>query len=83
LILGELVERCRLNVRTLPRIESIENNPQGYTTKIIFEALDFDIYDESSNKELLTKTHFEYKIKKNLRTNIKFRLNEKLKKIHL
>lgn len=39
----ELVEKCKLNVRTLQRIESGEVNPRSYTVKIIFEALDFDI----------------------------------------
>lgn len=39
----ELVEKCKLNVRTLQRIESGEVNPRSYTVKIIFEALDSDI----------------------------------------
>ena len=41
----ELVEKCKLNVRTLQRIESGEVMPRGYTLRIIFEELDFEISD--------------------------------------
>jgi transcriptional regulator with XRE-family HTH domain len=43
----ELVEKCNLNVRTLQRIESGEVTPRSYTIKIIFSALDTNIYDSS------------------------------------
>ena len=43
----ELVEKCNLNVRTLQRIESGEVTPRTYTVKIIFSALDCNIYDSS------------------------------------
>lgn len=38
----ELVEQCKLSVRTLQRIESGEVTPRSYTLKIIFAALDFN-----------------------------------------
>lgn len=38
----ELVEKCKLSVRTLQRIEAGEVEPRSYTVKIILEALDFD-----------------------------------------
>lgn len=43
----ELVQKCNLSVRTLQRIESGEVTPRSYTIRIIFAALDFDIYDSS------------------------------------
>jgi len=41
----ELVEKCNLSVRTLQRIESGEVEPRSYTIKVIFEALDYTVYD--------------------------------------
>lgn len=55
----ELVEKCNLNVRTLQRIESGEVTPRSYTIKVIFAALDCNIYGSSesiSNK--FSKTEF-------------------------
>lgn len=50
----DLVEKCKLSVRTLQRIESGEVEPRSYTVKLIFSALDFNINDEllttNSNK---------------------------------
>jgi len=46
----ELVAICNLNVRTLQRIESGEVTPRSYTIKIIFSALDFNIFDSSYGK---------------------------------
>ncbi len=43
----ELVEKCNLSVRTLQRVESGEVMPRSYTIKVIFTALDFNIYDSS------------------------------------
>jgi transcriptional regulator with XRE-family HTH domain len=54
----ELVEKCNINVRTLQRIESGEVTPRIYTTKIIFEALDYNVFDSQevpSNKFKKTK----------------------------
>ncbi len=45
----ELVEKCNLNVRTLQRIESGEVTPRSYTIKLIFTALDYNIYDSSKS----------------------------------
>ena len=45
----ELVEKCNINVRTLQRIEVGEATPRSYTIKIIFAALDFNIYDSSKS----------------------------------
>jgi transcriptional regulator with XRE-family HTH domain len=44
----ELAEKCNVNVRTLQRIESGEVTPRSYTAKVIFAALDFNLYE--SNK---------------------------------
>ena len=43
----ELVQKCNLSVRTLQRIESGEVTPRSYTIRIIFAALDYNIYDSS------------------------------------
>lgn len=43
----ELVQKCNLSVRTLQRIESGEVTPRSYTLRIIFAALDYNIYDSS------------------------------------
>lgn len=45
----ELVEKCKLSVRTLQRIESGEVKPRSYTIKLIFSALDYNIKDDISN----------------------------------
>ena len=45
----ELVEKCKLNVRTLQRIESGEVTPRSYTLKIIFATLDYQIQDSHEN----------------------------------
>lgn len=45
----ELVEKCNINVRTLQRIETGEATPRSYTIKIIFAALDYNIYDSSKS----------------------------------
>ncbi|HUX54808.1 MAG TPA: helix-turn-helix domain-containing protein [Williamwhitmania sp.] len=44
----ELVKKCNLNVRTLQRIESGEVSPRSYTVRIIFAALDYNVYDSSN-----------------------------------
>jgi transcriptional regulator with XRE-family HTH domain len=46
----ELVEKCNINVRTLQRIESGKITPRSYTIKIIFTALDCNIYDSTNNQ---------------------------------
>jgi transcriptional regulator with XRE-family HTH domain len=42
---GELAEQCKLSLRTIQRIESAEVTPRSYTVKLIFESLDYDIYN--------------------------------------
>jgi len=42
---GELAERCNLSLRTIQRIESAEVMPRSYTIKLIFESLDYEIYN--------------------------------------
>jgi transcriptional regulator with XRE-family HTH domain/ketosteroid isomerase-like protein len=42
---GELAEKCNLSLRTIQRIESAEVTPRSYTIKLIFENLDYDIYN--------------------------------------
>ena len=44
----ELVERCKLSVRTLQRIESGEVEPRSHTIRVIFAALDYKVYDSSN-----------------------------------
>lgn len=41
----ELACKCKLNIRSLQRIESGEVYPRSYTIKAIFEALDYDLYE--------------------------------------
>lgn len=45
----ELVQKCNLSVRTLQRIESGEVTPRSYTLRIIFAALEYNIYDSSKS----------------------------------
>lgn len=45
----ELVIVCKLNVRTLQRIESGEVTPRSYTIKIIFNALESSFYEGLNN----------------------------------
>ena len=55
----ELVEKCNLSVRTLQRIESGEVSPRSYTIRIIFAALDYNVYDSSEvTLSRFTKTGF-------------------------
>ncbi|MDF1576108.1 MAG: helix-turn-helix transcriptional regulator [Bacteroidales bacterium] len=44
----ELVEKCNLSVRTLQRIESGEVEPRSHTIRVIFSALDYQVYDSSN-----------------------------------
>jgi transcriptional regulator with XRE-family HTH domain len=45
----ELVDICHLSVRTLQRIESGEVSPRSYTLKVIFSALEYEVFDSSAN----------------------------------
>lgn len=77
----ELVQKCHLSVRTLQRIESGEVTPRSYTIRIIFAALDYNIYDSSkrlpnrfNETELIIKNRLEHLYKYvidlfNLKTN--------------
>jgi DNA-binding XRE family transcriptional regulator len=42
---GELAEKCNVSLRTIQRIESAEVTPRSYTVKLIFESLDYEIYN--------------------------------------
>lgn len=42
---AELAEKCNLSLRTIQRIESAEVMPRSYTIKLIFESLDYEIYN--------------------------------------
>ena len=42
---GELAQKCNLSLRTIHRIESAEVTPRSYTVKLIFQCLDYQIYD--------------------------------------
>lgn len=54
----ELVEKCNLNVRTIQRIEAGEVTPRSYTIKSIFEALDFQGFEEDSASDNLSQSDF-------------------------
>jgi len=45
----ELIVKCKLNVRTLQRIESGLVTPRSYTLKTIFAALEFTVNDSSES----------------------------------
>ena len=49
----ELVEMCNLSVRTLQRIESGEVLPRSHTIRVIFAALDYQVYDSSNMRSRL------------------------------
>jgi len=58
----ELAGKCNITSRTLQRIESGVGNPRSYTIKVIFTALDYNIYDFSeSDSEKRVPTFFRYK----------------------
>jgi transcriptional regulator with XRE-family HTH domain len=42
---GELAQKCNLSLRTIQRIEAAEVTPRCYTVKLIFQCLDYQIYD--------------------------------------
>jgi transcriptional regulator with XRE-family HTH domain len=75
----ELVSKCNITVRTLQRIESGVVRPRSYTIKMLFAALDYNIYKLSgsdSEKKVFTffrdktKQHYRYVIDLfNLKTN--------------
>jgi transcriptional regulator with XRE-family HTH domain len=49
----ELAEKCNINVRTLQRIESGDVTPRSYTAKVIFAALDFNLYESDKNGSIV------------------------------
>jgi len=58
----ELVGKCNITVRTLQRIESGVVTPRSYTTKMLFAALDYNIYNLSeSGSEKSVFTFFQEK----------------------
>ena len=58
----ELVSKCNITVRTLQRIESGVVTPRSYTTKMLFAALDYNIYNLSgSHSEKSIFTFFQEK----------------------
>ena len=44
----ELAEKCKINVRTIQRIESGDVNPRAYTIKIISSILGYDFFETSN-----------------------------------
>ena len=58
----ELVSKCKLTVRTLQRIESGVVTPRSYTVKMLFAALDYNVYNfsESDSKKRVS-TFFQHK----------------------
>jgi transcriptional regulator with XRE-family HTH domain len=75
----ELVSKCNITVRTLQRIESGVVTPRSYTIKMLFAAMDYNIYNLSrSDSEKKVFTFFRDKTKQlyryvidlfNLKTN--------------
>ena len=58
----ELVSKCNITVRTLQRIESGAVTPRSYTVKMLFAALDYNIYNLSgSHSEKSVFTFFQEK----------------------
>lgn len=59
----EVAEKCRINVRTIQRIESGAVNPRAFTIKIISDALGFDFFETSNTGHEVEKanqnTNFE------------------------
>jgi transcriptional regulator with XRE-family HTH domain len=49
----ELVNKCKLNIRTLQRIESGEVEPRNYTIKAIFTALDYQDETGDASVEII------------------------------
>ena len=59
---GQLAEKCKLGLRTIQRIESAEVTPRSYTVKLIFESLDYEIYN-SFGKFTYKLDRMAYRIK--------------------
>jgi transcriptional regulator with XRE-family HTH domain len=58
----ELVSKCKLTVRTLQRIESGAVTPRSYTIKMLFTALDYNVYSFSgSDSKKRVPTFFQHK----------------------
>lgn len=76
---SEVAEMCKINVRTIQRIESGKVEPRAFTIKLISESLGFDFFETSTaadisnidlDSKLKTKTIFWYiKDLFNLKTN--------------
>lgn len=67
----ELAGDCKLNVRTLQRIESGEVNPRSYTVRTVFAALDYSgNVEELDRPKLLSRIISNYGyLKEKLRTD--------------
>jgi len=63
----ELVEKCNLSVRTLQRIESGEVTPRSHTIKVIFTALDHQVFESPARWFRKIGAHFRELF--NLKTN--------------
>lgn len=59
---GQLADECNLSLRTIQRIESAEVMPRSYTIKLIFECLDYEIYN-SFGKLSYKLDRMAYKLK--------------------
>jgi len=51
----ELVELCKLNVRTLQRIESGDVTPRSYSLKVLAKALDFEFKEFTDEKHAIRR----------------------------
>jgi len=68
---AELADRCRLNIRTIQRIESGEVHPRSYTVRIINEVLgtDFELNDNHAEDDQEMK-----KLRETFRKRRRFRI---------
>jgi len=66
---SELADICRLNIRTIQRIENGEVSPRSYTLRLINEALETDFVNEtkSSEKEELRDLQSVFQKRKKIR----------------
>ncbi|HBH47769.1 MAG TPA: hypothetical protein DDX98_03980 [Bacteroidales bacterium] len=67
---GDLALKCGVTSRTIQRIESNEVQPRTYTVRLIFSALDYEVYNSTSKlKKQLEQLFFLLIDLFNLKTN--------------
>lgn len=56
---SELADQCNIGLRTIQRIESAEVTPRSYTLKLIFQCLDYEMFN-SSGKSAFEKNEMAH-----------------------